>query len=396
MSRLFILDPVCAQLLGHNLTSLVKFRSYFSSFSYYDSIIPVASRLLPEAFAQENEVEQAFHFYYHNRMKVSDAQGRAIVDATAVLPDYEERMLELATTDAREFFERFSIGAADSLFFPSVDFFSCLAIFEMLRTLPPERAPRLYLRFIGVMEYSCRLYPDPKRELLRQVKDIISRGYPVFLSAEASVYADHLAELLDAPVAATPVPPFHDILPMDDGEEFVVVSPGSGRIDKGFNLLPSIISDFRRSYPRLKVRFLIQNLPPWDLEHNMKSASQIYAAPGVELLPSSISFEEMTAMFRRAHLVLMPYAADIYELRSSAILTESVGHGRQIITSRGTGFEKEVSYFNLGLVCADVGGYVAALAQFSQMSRRQLTNRANQARHRYTTYCLSQYKEWLK
>lgn len=395
MPRLFILDPVCAQVLGHNLTSLIKFRSYFSSFGRYKKITCVASCLLPKSVARNHEIEQAFGFYYLNRINILDEDGNAVADASVKLSDYEELQQEAAELDMRKFFEHYEIGNADSLFFPSVDFCSCIALFQNLRNSLPQKAPNIFLRFIGVMEYANSMLADPRRELVRQLRDLIGLGYPIHVSAESAVYADKLSELIGSPVAATPVPPDHELLPMNENGDFQVISPGSGRVDKGFNILPEIIAEYRQRHPHSKVKFIIQNLPMWDLVHNMRFASQIYSAPGVELLPASISFEDMSNMFQQSHVVLMPYAPDIYALRSSAILTEAVGYGRQILTSKGTGFEMEVSYFGIGQVCETVSDYVAAIFKLSQSSRRTLNNRAIQARYRYSLYCLAQYKGWL-
>lgn len=395
MPRLFILDPVCAQVLGHNLTSMVKFRSYFSSFARYEDIVCISSRLLPRSVAQKHGVERAFGFYYLNRINILDEDGNAVVDANIKLPDYEEMQQEEANLDMDKLFENYEIGNADSLFFPSVDFCSCIALFHKLRGSSPQQLPDIFLRFIGVMEYANSMLADPRRELVRQLRDLIELGYPIHVSAESAVYADKLSELIGSPVAATPVPPDHELLPMSENADFHVISPGSGRIDKGFNILPDIITEYRQKHPHSKVKFLIQNLPMWDLVHNMRSASQLYSAPGVELLPASISFEEMSEMFQQSHVVLMPYASDIYALRSSAILTEAVGYGRQILTSKGTGFEMEVSYFGLGQVCETVSDYVDAIHELSQSSRRILNSRANQARYRYSLYCLAQYKGWM-
>ncbi len=146
--------------------------------------------------------------------------------------------------------------------------------------MPLERTPAVFLRFIGVMEYANSTLVDPKRELVRQISDLISRGYRINISAESAVYADKLADEIGSPVAATPVPPDHQLMPPSDAKDFCVISPGSGRVDKGFNLLPDIVAEYRRRYKQSDVRFVIQNLPMWELQYNMKSASQLYAAPG--------------------------------------------------------------------------------------------------------------------
>lgn len=396
MSRLFIVDPVCAQVLGHNLTSLSKFRSYFSSFKSFDKIICLASKLLPASISEELSVKRCFSFYYMNRINVRDEDGNSFQDYRVGQTEYEELQFDIAEIDMIDFFEEEGVQSTDSLFFPSVDYYSCLALFAKLRRTSPQKSPNVFLRFIGVMEYACSLIPDPKRELLRQLSDLIKKGYPIRVSAESAAYAQHLAMLINREVSATPVPPFHDILPITDDGPFVVISPGSGRMDKGFGLLPEIVGNVWKSHPEANVRFIVQNLPSWDLAHNMHTAAQVYAGPGVEVLPPSIDFQGIVELFKQCHLVLMPYSPSIYEMRSSAILTEAVGYGRQLLTSKGTGFESEVAYFGLGHVCSSIEDYSELIFKLSKRPRSELHQTAVFARSRYTSYCLSQYKEWLK
>ncbi len=91
--------------------------------------------------------------------------------------------------------------------------------------MPLERTPAVFLRFIGVMEYANSTLVDPKRELVRQISDLISRGYRINISAESAVYADKLADEIGSPVAATPVPPDHQLMPPSDAKDFCVISP---------------------------------------------------------------------------------------------------------------------------------------------------------------------------
>ncbi len=87
LSRLFILDPVCAQVLGHNLTSLVKFREYLKSVTNHDEIICVASKLLPSAEARKHLLKQDFGFYYLNRINILNENGSPVADASVRLPN---------------------------------------------------------------------------------------------------------------------------------------------------------------------------------------------------------------------------------------------------------------------------------------------------------------------
>ena len=396
MKRVLLADPVCAQLLGHNLSLLINFRKYILSLNLYDKVELVSSTELPENLSTEFDVERLFHFYYHNRMNISGSRKFNSFKKDADHRNYEEECIDFAIEDFRNLISRLDVKNDDSIFYPGVDFYGAFGALQELQRHTVELAPSLYLRFMGVMEYSSRLFPDPRRELLRQIRACISKGYRIRLSAESSLYADHLATALEEPVAATPVPPFQSCHDLDGGDEFVVICPGSGRIDKGFNILPEIVKMFRINHEDKNVRFVIQNLPPWELENNIKYVTQLYATPGVEVLPASINFHEMSQLYKRSHIVLMPYDPNTYAMRSSAILTESVAYGRQVVTSRGTGFEGEVAYFNLGKLCSSVVEYADAIAQYSSMARSHLTSTSNQVRQRYVKYCSSQYREFLQ
>lgn len=393
MHRILVVDPVCAQLQGHNLTSLKIFQKYLASLRPEATVSCVASRNLAPELANRDAIHAHFNFYYHNRMKLSDPSGRPI-DAVDAFD--EEDQEGLAIEDFKSLREEYDLDNGDAIFFPSVDFYGALGALQLLEAYAPADAPSLYLRFIGVMEYASSAYADPQRELLRRVRRAMSKGYRVKIAAEASPYAAKLSRLLKTVVAVTPVPSNQSLVPLPEDGPFTVISPGSGRADKGFNLLPQIISILRQRYPALYIRFIAQNLPSWELKHHLNAASQLYAMPGVSLRNSSIDFSEMDEIFRSSHVVLMPYSEHIYALRSSAILTESAGYGRLVVTSTGTGFENDVRYFCMGRVCRTPEEYAEAIADYAQMPRRDLEQLSAQASRRYSIMCAAEYEDWFR
>jgi glycosyltransferase involved in cell wall biosynthesis len=220
-------------------------------------------------------------------------------------------------------------------------------------------------------------------------------GVPIRLAAETPRYADHLAMHLDCSVSVAANIETHEQMRLPDNGQFTVICPGSSRYDKGFLHLLEIFSTVRRRDPDVKIRFVTQLLPDRDLQHQLDYLQKIYSIPGVTILPSQVSAQEIADMYIQADLVLLPYAPDVYELRGSAVLIEATCSGRHVLAFDGPAFVDQMRYFGSGTSCRDSADMADQIIQLSRQSSQLRYARARQARERFVKDLDASYRDWV-
>lgn len=389
--RVFVCDPMCVLPFGHNVPAMGYFRDFFRS--DMSDVVALCCRELPSKIAEANDFTPFFHFYYEDYFpRIRNSSNEPASHAGWFIDDAER----LATIDASALLNEFAIGPRDTIFHPHLDFYGCIGLLNALRAWPKERRPRLLLRFIGVMENASHSYRDPLEELVGRLRLAINDGVEMSFSAETPLYADRLAEKLGSIVTVTAYPEMSKPIPMREDGPFTFYCAGSARHDKGFMHLPEIFSAVRRRDPEMTIRFITQILPAADLKHHMTAARSLYALPGVEVQASSISSYEMLRTYERSHAVLLPYDAVTYRYRGSAVLMESVFHGRPAITLEGTAFAGIARHYNLGIVVDNIPAMVDAIFEMASTKRSVLAGRAAQARHRFHLDNSAAFQSWLR
>jgi hypothetical protein len=384
----YVIDPVCAQQAGHNLASMAKYRDYLTHLVPKKPIRLIASKLLDAGLGNRFSVSREFGFYYP---KSSILTNDAAIDVIYHNP-YEE-----AISDLYKFWESNKLKSSDVVFYPSADYFTLVALCRLLSKIESASCPKIYLRLISVMEFGPSGTFESLRPILNSIKSYISKGFPIRISAESILYAERLSVELDLEVINTPVPPEHPLLPIEVNQPFCVLSPGVGRADKGFDRLPDIIRLCQSRVERKnQIHFIVQSVSRGNIETHISTVCALYANPYVELYFDTLTENELANLFRRSSIVIMPYDTTTYEYRSSAILTEAVGYGRQVIALSGTGFSSEIEYFGLGRVCADDSGIASAINFYLGQSQEAIEIKARRARERYSKYVKEQYSSWLE
>lgn len=401
MKRLFIIDPVCANSYGHNLGLMLRYKKYLNQFNYYDKIYLVSSFYA----TAEDSLIKSFDFYYSEVIHIDnyDETLDLHIGTRYHIPKHQDSSskiekikYETSIHDALCFLEDNSITENDTLFFPGIDFYTAVGFCGAIAKLySSNQSPRLIIRFIGVMENVCTLHPDPKSLLFLKIRELLTANYKIKLAAETPKYADYIAQKTGTVVSVTP----HPIVQSKNtkknfSNKFVVSSPGSGRIDKGYDRLLHIIKGVYEKNPL--VQFVIQSPPP-KIELQLGGlASQLYAFPNVHLLPSSLSANQMTQMYLETDLVILPYDSDIYALRGSASLVEALEHGSLVLSSKGTAFESQVNYYGIGSVCETNAEFVSQIIRYSTISYDHYFNRINQSMFRLKSDMTNAYKELFR
>lgn len=390
--RLFICDPACVQQIGHNVHALRYFKSAFSA--GFSEVIAVCCNSLPDDIALEEGFVKHYQFYYPEFFPGVPATGVSFSEShDSMILDGKER---LATLDAEKLLQMFSMNSHDNVFFPHLDFYGVVGLLNALQLRSESERPRLYLRFIGVMENATDHYKFPCNELLFRLRVAAKRGIQISASAETPRYADLVAQVLEARVAVTGYPLTEQKIPLPEDGPFYFYCPGSARADKGYFELLDIFREVRNRDPDCNIRFITQSLPSHDLVNHLSYTAQLYAIPGVEMQVGTVSAEEMISTYCRSHAVLLPYARDVYEYRGSAVLMEAASYGRPAIAYSGMAFSDVVSYYGLGKVVSSQSEMIDSIMQLSGKDRGSLEIVSSQASYRFHADNLASYRSWLE
>ncbi len=388
VSRLLICDPVCVFPYGHNVAAMENFRHFVGK--YYDDVVCLGGNRLPDATATRYGIEPAFEYYYNDAMPLPKSD----MDTT-ILRTHAQKAAA-AKRDLVGILKRLEVSAADTLCYPSIDFYSLLALVEAIDELREAGSPKLLIRLIGVMETaSSAQYAKPLSVALALINRLCEAGLPVRLAAETPRYAEYLAIQLDRPVAVAANIELREQVPLPQSDHFTVICPGSARYDKGFLNLVDLFSQVRHRDPEMRIRFRTQVLPDRDLKHQIDYLIRLYAIPGTTILPAQLPAEDLVSMYENADLVLLPYAHDVYEFRGSAVLIEAMLSGRHCLALDGPAFVDQMRYFGAGTVCSSISDMADKILACSKESPVRRHARARQARDRFVHDLVSSYRDWV-
>ena len=385
--RLLICDPVCAFSYGHNVAAMRNFKKFLGP--NFAETLMIGSQFLAEDIAVANDILREFNYYYHDILPL-----RGVIAPSRLSLTHEDK-LEAATRDMQDLIVRHCVTGQDTICFPSVDFYALYALADCAAHLVKAGSPTIMLRFIGVMENSGNVtFQEHEALVIALIQRVRNAGLTVKLAAETPRYAEYLAENLDCFVPVAANIEVREQVPLGSHHVFRVICPGSARYDKGFLELLSIFSQVRLRDAKLRIQFQTQIIPDHDLQHQLSYLSQLYAVPGVELLPSQLSAERLEAMYDDADLVLLPYAADVYKFRGSAVFIEAICVGRPVIALEGAAFADQIRYFRGGEICRSTHEVVNQIIAYSKISPSIREARARQARSRFVNDLVNGYREW--
>lgn len=387
-SRLLLCDPVCVFPYGHNVAAMENFRRLVGR--YFDEVVSLGCDRLPIEISDSLGIQRAFQYYYNDAMPLPNSSS----DPTILVTHASK--VAAAKEDFRNYIHDLKVGPLDTICYPSIDFYSLLALVESIDELQAIGSPRLLIRLIGVMETaSSTHYDKPMNVVLALLSRLLEAGLPIRLAAETPRYAEYLAIELNQIVAVTAHIDTRTQSPLPDGDHFTVICPGSARFDKGFLQLVDLFSTVRERDPEMRIRFRTQILPDRDLKKHMDYLIKLYSIPGTTVLPSKLSAEALASIYREADLVLLPYAQDVYRLRGSAVLIEAAMSGRHCLALEGSAFTEQMTYFGLGTTCISLDDMADKIITASQETPAARLARASQARQRFVQDLESSYEDWV-
>lgn len=389
MRSIALCDPACHSAFGHNLPVLLSYRKHLQEWLPGSDVSCFVARDM-EGDAAHHGVSPAFPLAFGSAILTNSHHGGA-----------HDRRIVSATSDAiRGIVRR---PGNHSLVFPSVDLYAALGLAEALVGHGQQERARLYLRFIGVLEFAGRNIELARRQVIDAIWAMQADGYEVRVAVESPAYAPVMSEYLDAPVWVLPPTPsveaepsrqFASGHPLAGIDSAIVYAPGTGRLDKGLADLPGIFKEFRVAYPDHDVHFVCQ-MPRTLHDRGARTAlRELHAIPGVTVLPALLEADEMAALYERSACIVLPYDSGTYRLRSSASLTDAVDAAVPVIATSNTGLSAIVDYYNLGLngSIQEFPSMMDTLLRVPATARRR---RARRSRERFHEDSKLAWTSWL-
>ncbi len=377
------------------MPALNHYRKYLSA--NFEDVLCLASREFPEDLAKENGFDRPFTYLYNKYIPI---MGRAkfekgLRERTMTGVEPADPYEEIATTDAKNVLKDYDIDDRDVIYLPGVDFYSAIGFMNAIKSLPVDKRPKLFVRFIGVLETATQFYMDPLTSLCTRLRQAKAQGLRIYLSAETPSYADKLSFMTRSLTYVTPYPETSEQVPFPERDEFQVACVGSARLDKGFMSLGEIARGLKSPSDSRSISLVTQMMPSRGNDNVDHYTCQLYATNGVTLLGSTLTTTEIEGLYRNSNLVLLPYASDVYKYRGSAVLMEAASVGRPCVTLSGTAFAVQVEYYGLGTVVDSINDIAHAIRHYVNLAEDELKHRVTQARSRFFFDINASYNSWF-
>lgn len=419
--RIFVIDTVCSQLKGHNLSALNNHKKIFSDLmGKTHEIHCLGSKVLKDTCDETSfeNVTPYFEFCYYDVLPLATADDKSFCPIkfdyeTPIDPHYQLRIKspliskykkyhskvkELSDNDFEKFFKEYNICKDDIIYFPSVDYYSSISIMKCMSKLPFKKSPSLCMRFINVMEQWTTLSEEPLIDILNFSNLLKSRGYKTFLATESIGYSYYLSKLSKIDVFQLSYPPNPEITHFPpQSEKKRVLFPGSQRSDKGMSRIPDIIRNYINNYDYEDVEFVVQLPGIQNMLGSIPVYRQLSAWPMVIIQESTVTSAQIAENYKSATCICLPYCEKTYSsLRSSASLVEAIYSGRPLIASRCEGFASEIEFFNFGRVEGSDESIARSINHFLALDPSDLHSQIKQSIHRYNQFLMGSYNYALK
>jgi glycosyltransferase involved in cell wall biosynthesis len=388
----YILDPVCIQVFGHNLTAMRRYGMFLNETKKGKIFLLVSKHLNREFFGAvcpDIKIDSFFSHYYPDFIPIEGE--RKFLDENK---DSSSLIFDLAIQDFYKFINKYQPTENDTVFYPSIDYYSLYSLIRYVENNSSVCLPNFVIRFIGVMEYDHYKCGTSLEDLLKKLACLMqNKIVRVKISAESESMAKFIGKYIDYKIVITPTLVNNQMLEYPENDLFTMVFPGAGRRDKGFDRIESILDNFERISGSQSYRAIIQMLSPNELKYFSSSALNLVKNSRVVLLPCSLDDVEIVELFRLADLIVAPYDKNIYKYRSSAIMAESAIFGRPIVASDRCGFSVQVERYNLGLLAEDNQDFAKKIISFFLMSVDERRNYGRRARESFIEFSKCSYND---
>lgn len=396
--RAIVADHMAILPYGHNVEALHLYEAELRQRGF--DVTTLVCRRLPEGIEGAEGYARVLHYPYNGHVealrKYRDFPKVATNMASKIRRKQDETLyrgahmvgLDLMGRAVRadwvRVLHRFNVTADDWIFLPSVDHYGLLCLLQVLHKMPRDRRPAIHGRMIGVMETFSYSGGPARTQLLAAVLAAQKAGINVTLSAETPVYQDYLTSILQQDVGYLTYPCIAPYTAADwTRRPFRLTSPGQGRPDKGYMGLIGISDALKSHFERGQLLLSTQSMRKDDPSFSKAYQARLAVKIDLDLRPARLSSQEIEKMYQEAHVLLLPYAQDIYAMRGSAVYQEGLAHGRLVATYNGTGVASMVQRYGNGVTVKDERAMAEAIHALSQRPAAWVHETTRTARDAY-------------
>jgi glycosyltransferase involved in cell wall biosynthesis len=324
MMRLVILDPGLTTVLSHNYSEANALVREARNLHLTTKI--VCHR---DAHKMVQKIPADPFFQQHSYGHMEDLRPAADFMAINFCNQATLKDLELLTA---------TVNSDDFVFFPTVTCNIVLAICQWLNHFAPANTPRFGLCFMFPPDTNTAFRPSAvASDTYRQAFALI----PTAL-ADRLVYTceiDALSQTYEALLGTRPITLSIPTWAFDAEQpsrtnEMRISFLGGGRAEKGFHLLPEVISIVRKRYPA--TRFTVQAVGYETEFVNSVTSKLIMHQDVLTLIETPISDEHLRTAMKSSSVLLMPYDREKYKKRGSSLFTEAQRMGIPMVLPAGT------------------------------------------------------------
>jgi hypothetical protein len=236
------------------------------------------------------------------------------------------------------------LRAGDIVFFPTLCEAELLGLGRALRACNPDNRIGWHLLFRRPPAPARVAYAGTAGARLAQVRKCFAafaeatRGHQVHFYTDTEPLTQQYNDLRVVRFATLPIPVPSTFIHSRDPEQAAQPVPtilfaGDARIEKGFQLLPSLISDLKKNIAiaETQPRFIVQSnfsVPGGEpVAARARSELERLAEDGVWLIREPLLPDAYCAIFHASDISLIAYDRLEYRARSSGVFAESVAAG---------------------------------------------------------------------
>jgi glycosyltransferase involved in cell wall biosynthesis len=392
-SRYFIIDPVCAQVRGHNLVSIQHFRNLLRDLTKGEAEIlcfgskeltvtapnstpTYINALLSFSYSDiqflATETGQRHHPSLHPypiplKMPFTHYKDEYSQEEIRCITSHHQGVRDVANFEMKELLRKTSASKTDCIIFPSADIYSVLSIAKALTQQDPSKSPTIVFKFIHVMEYWSPLSEECLNLIFETVTKLLRHGHDIRICTESPGYSEYIKStfLLKSEPLPLPIPPkIAEGLENLNTYSTVVLFPGTQRFDKGLARIPDIIASVNEHLGLDGAEFILQEPTHNDLEGSMQIYTEIMKYPNVTVFSSTLPDEKLRSLYMSAKCVCLPYDECTYDtFRSSGSYVEAASYCRPIAATECKGFAETLKQYKLGKLASNESDLATSIVE---------------------------------
>lgn len=396
--RAIVADHMAVLPYGHNVEALRLYETELQGRGF--DVLTLVSKHLPPSVEGADDYARVLAYPYNGHVEAI-RKYRDFPKVSGNIPSDSRRKMDAVKykgasrlgvdlmgrktrANWQSVLRKYGVTSADWIFFPSADHYGLLSLLEVLLALPKDERPAVHGRMIGVMEGFSYAKGPARTTLLRAVQTARDAGINITISAETPVYQDYLASVMNTDVGYLTYPCIAPYSKVKWAQRpFCLTSPGQGRPDKGYFQLVAIRDELKRHFTRGDLLLSTQSMRRDDRAFSPQYQALLKAKIDLEVRAERLSSDGIGKMYRDAHVLVLPYAQDIYAHRGSAVYQEGLAHGRLVVTFNNTGISSMVKRYGNGMTVKDNRTMAEAIHQLSQKPAAWVHDTTARARKAY-------------